>query len=111
MFGRLSGPSDSISVDDRSIVALPGGGFAAIGNTGIGSVTVGVQAQTGEIDTKGGVFLRNNALVHGGIRAAGAVTTQTGATVTGSISQNSSVTLATGRSLAGVTFPARTPVR
>ncbi len=75
--------SDSISVDDRSIVALPGGGFAAIGNTGIGSVTVGVQAQTGEIDTKGGVFLRNNALVHGGIRAAGAVTTQTGATVSG----------------------------
>jgi hypothetical protein len=97
--------SDAISIDDRSVVVLAGGGFAALGNTGTGTVTVGVQAQTGEIDTKSGVFLRNYALVHGNVRAGGALSTQTGATVTGTVSQNGPVTLAPGRSLAGVTFP------
>jgi hypothetical protein len=98
--------SSSVAIEDRGELRLPGGGFATLGNTGNG-LTSGVQAQTGSIITKGGVFLRDRAIVNGNILAGGAVTTQNLTTVTGTVTQNStSVILPAGRDLSGVVFPA-----
>jgi hypothetical protein len=98
--------SNSIAIEDRGEIRLPGSGFATLGNTGNG-LTSGVQAQTGSIVTKGGVFLRDRAIVNGSILAGGAVTTQNQTTVTGTVTQNStSVILPAGRDLSGVVFPA-----
>jgi hypothetical protein len=95
-----------VSIDDRAQVKLPGTGFATLGNTGNGLLSVGVQSQTGALVTGGAVLLRDRAVVNGNVLAAGAVTKQNLPVVNGTVTSPAAINLPPGRDLTGVTFPA-----
>jgi hypothetical protein len=97
--------TDAVTIDDRALVAVPGGGFAQLGNAGKGLVNLGVNAQTGSVFTQGNVLLRNFSIVHGSVLAAGTITEQSGASVTGATSGNATVVLPAGMDLSGIVFP------
>jgi hypothetical protein len=96
--------TNSISIDDRAVVQIPGGTPSEIANTGTGLVTVGGDAKTGDVLTEGSVFLRNGAIVQGNIEAGGTLTEQTPSTITGTTNTGSPVPIPLPPPL-GVTFP------
>ncbi len=98
--------SDAIAIDDGAAVRLPSGAFAGVGNTGSGTVTLGVQAETGSILTAGNVFLSDRSTVSGDVTATGTITMQNNTTVTGTARNGVPATLPVGMNLAGIVFPA-----
>ncbi len=95
----------AISIDNNAIVRLPDGTPAAISNTGTGLVSIGVQAETGNVATDGSVFLASRANVQGSIQAVGTVTPQPPVTVTGTTTTGAPVPLPAGETLSGIVFP------
>jgi len=81
-------------IDDRvAIVPVGGVGFGRIANAGTGQTNIGVEADTGDILSRGPVIVRDRGRVHGAIRTASTLQLGSNTQITGPVTQNAVVVL------------------
>jgi hypothetical protein len=83
--------SGALRVDDRSTIVDPDNRPAAIATTGSAGTTVGCDASSGSVVSKGSIALRDRARVIGDATSAGTITVGNGGSVTGTRRPNASV--------------------
>ena len=69
-----AGASDTLLIDDRTVVRTSAGTFATLANLGAAQTNVGTDTQVGNIWSVGPVVVRDRSRVSGFIRSRGAVT-------------------------------------
>jgi hypothetical protein len=84
--------TQSFSVLDRSILRLPSGALATVLNSGAGSTTIGIQARTGDILSRGPVTIGDRAFVDGNVRSASTIHIGSGVVITGTVTPNRAIT-------------------
>jgi DNA-binding protein YbaB len=75
----------SLQIADRVQLKRPDGTFAALANAGNGEISIGVEAQVGDVWSLGPVVLRDRCRVHGSVRTARTVTRQNATQVSGQV--------------------------
>lgn len=94
-----------IDVRDGANVRGVTGSYASLMALGNGTVTIGVEAHTGTLLTRGSVWLRDRSTVHGDVTYAGQLTRQNLTTVLGVTASKPELALPLGRDLSGIVFP------
>lgn len=74
-----------LSLGAATVVALPGGGFGSIVNSGRAQTVLDARAQSGDVLSVGQLLLRNSARVNGFVRTTRPVALDLGAVITGPV--------------------------
>jgi DNA-binding protein YbaB len=79
---------NSLELADRAQLERQDGRFAPAVSSGAAETNIGVEAQVGDLWSRGPVVLRERAHVNGSLRAKGAISRQNDTLVTGTITEN-----------------------